>query len=697
MLDMHTPLTNEAQMTLKKWYLKLNMVQVSLLLGLLFSASVWIHEMRSQRADEKQVADHARVISQSLWSLERAAPLDYLYMAMQMHHYAHITVFELSNTAPFIDVSNGNLRPIDRKLEQLGMIRRKTMSTPIYYRNKVIGQLQVDHINKRIYLYLNWFLVTCLIWVGMKFFLQMIQGKQLLEVRVAERTAELQDSKDNLSVTLNSIADGVIATDIRGQVVRMNSVAADITGWVQADAIGHSFTEIFPAVSSDQSLETPDFVSDVFEAGRSVELTAKSKVVSRSGREYLISLSGAPIRKCESGEVIGVVFVLRDMTEAVALQERLQHSEKMRTIGQLAGGIAHDFNNLLGGIMGAGEMLRDLIPPAPETDKYLNMLERTAENAAALTGTLLVFSRRGTDSIQLVNLHDVIDDTVLLLHSTIDRRVEVSTDFETEDCLVRGDQSLLQSVLLNMGINAAHAIQASGTISYRTRIIEMDARTCSLRALQLKPGTYVEISIKDTGCGIDPAALPHIFEPFFTTRQAGKGTGLGLAAVEATAQQHGGAVSVSSELGCGTTFKIYLPQAQKDDHEAVVPAQDYWGNSELILLVDDEDILRESTGAILERLGYKVITATNGREGLDRFREHAFKLVILDMIMPEMNGRDCFAELKKLQPDVRVILSTGYSMKEDIAAMKANGLSHILKKPYKKDDLAKAVYQSLHS
>jgi PAS domain S-box-containing protein len=683
----------------RKWHLKLNMTGVSLLLGGLFCAAVWTVELWRQRADVRQVEEHARVVSSSLWNFDALGPVDYLHIAMRLHNYERMTIVALPNDLPFIHVEDGPLGRLDRWLMHIGLIRRHGMSSPVYYQHELIGRLDVVHVNKRVYSYLYWFLVVCLAWVGMKFFLQMLRGKQLLEIRVAERTAELRASEERLLVTLNSIGDSVIAADVHGIVIGLNPAAAALTGWTQGAAVGRKFNEVC-SISPQNPQEKPvDPVDFVLKAGRRIGLVSRAKLHARNQREYLVSVSGSPIRKTESGDVMGVVFVLRDITEEAALQERLKQSEKMQAIGQLAGGIAHDFNNMLGVIMGAEELLRLIVPASPDSEKYLNLLSSAAGTAAGLTKQLLVFSRQSPSSSEVMDLDRMVGDTASLLESTIDRRINVHRELDAGGCQVRGDRSVLQSALLNMGINASHSIQGCGTITYRTRVVELDARTCSLRGLKLPPGRHIEISILDTGRGIAPEVLPHIFEPFFTTSRNGKGTGLGLAVVEAAVQQHGGAVAVSSTMGKGSCFQIYLQPVRTDQPGAPGSAAESGGGSETILLVDDEDAIRKTTAAMLKMLGYQVIAAANGREGVSQFRKHAAEidLVLLDMVMPEMNGRDCFFELRKIRPDLRVVLCSGFSMQEEVDEMVKNGLCGVLQKPFRKDELADMVYRALHS
>ena len=391
------------------------------------------------------------------------------------------------------------------------------------------------------------------------------------------------------------------------------------------------------------------------------------------------------------------IGTLQDITERVQIEESLFQSEKMQALGQLAGGVAHDFNNMLAGISGAAEMMGFMLPDDKELRDYQSMIMKSTKRAAALTRKLLSFSRTQPLLSENLDLHQLIKDTVALLTSCIDPRIYVSLKLEAEQASIAGDISSLQNAILNIAINASHAMPDGGQISISTAPALLDQAFCNHCQSEIKPGSYIEIDITDTGCGMSRETSKRIFEPFFTTKERDKGTGLGLATALGTIQQHGGTINVHSKIDEGTSFHIFLPvsiatKKTEPPNETLISGQG------TILLVDDDEVMRVTASAILESLGYEVITADNGQTGIDAFKEHLqeIDLVILDMIMPVMNGRDCFNAIKSIKPNACILLSTGFSDQGDVEAMRQTGLCGIIHKPYLSAALSQAVHDALN-
>lgn len=385
-------------------------------------------------------------------------------------------------------------------------------------------------------------------------------GKALDEMTAAlqKRTVELAESRLNLAVTLDSIGDAVITTDIQGHVTRMNPVAETITGWGLTEAIGHPLSEVLDLIHFTSRESLGNHAQKVLSADKSIEIPNPTILRSKTGEEFLIADSGAPIRS-ESGETIGVVLVFRDVTEETAVQEQLRQRQKLDAIGELAGGVAHDFNNMLGGIMGSCELLRKRITDDEKAERYLSLIFEASKRSAELANKLLAFSRRQAPGSTPIDIHTVISDTVALLEKTIDKRIEISVEPAAEASMIVGDCSQLQSVFLNLGINASHAMPDGGTLSFKSSLTELSTAYCKSSIFDIVPGSYIEIEVRDSGSGIAPENLSKIFDPFFTTKEQGKGTGLGLAAAYGTVKQHKGAITVYSESGRGTRFHLLFP------------------------------------------------------------------------------------------------------------------------------------------
>jgi signal transduction histidine kinase/ABC-type amino acid transport substrate-binding protein/ActR/RegA family two-component response regulator len=393
-----------------------------------------------------------------------------------------------------------------------------------------------------------------------------------------------------------------------------------------------------------------------------------------------------------------LIGTLQDITERVRIEASLFQSEKMQALGQLAGGVAHDFNNMLAGISGATEMMGFMLPEDQELHEYQSMILKSTKRASALTHKLLSFSRNQPIITENTNLHQLIRDTAALLKSSIDPRVRISLKLNAEHPIIDGDISALQNAILNIGINASHAMPDGGQLSISTAPALLDQTFCDHCQSSIKPGSYIEIDITDTGCGMTRETCKRIFEPFFTTKERGKGTGLGLASSLGTIEQHGGTINVHSEVNSGTSFHIFLPaspSATKDENNELTTLISGQGT---VLLVEDDEVMRITASAILESLGYQVITADNGKTGLEVFKKDQDKIdmIMLDMIMPVMNGRDCFTAIKAIKPNACILLSTGFSDQEDVDAMRQQGLCGVIHKPYLSAELSKAVDDALH-
>jgi nitrogen-specific signal transduction histidine kinase/CheY-like chemotaxis protein len=398
------------------------------------------------------------------------------------------------------------------------------------------------------------------------------------------------------------------------------------------------------------------------------------------------------------------VGTLQDITEqkqAEAEKERLElqlrQAHKMEAVGTLAGGVAHDFNNLLQAIQGYAELL--LLEKKKESREAnrLREIQRAAGRGAELTKQLLTFSRRVESKLRPTDLNKEVEQVCRLLERTLPKMIEINTDLEDELQIVKVDSGQIEQILMNLAVNARDAMPEGGRLSLRTANVRLDEEF-QRRHPEVPSGDYVVLSASDTGCGIDPEVLPHVFDPFFTTKEVGKGTGLGLAMVYGIVKSHGGYVFCNSALGRGTRFDIYLPvldeipEKEETTGEAGLPS----GN-ETVLVVDDEAAVRDYAKSLLTRFGYSVITAENGSAALDALAdgETAFDLVILDLIMPGMSGRQCLEKILATNPDARVLVASGFASPESREDVFSRGAWGCLDKPYNMQDFLRKVREVL--
>lgn len=500
---------------------------------------------------------------------------------------------------------------------------------------------------------------------------------------------ELKKSKSYISNIIDSMTSLLIAVDVDRNIVHWNLEAEKRIGKSAFEVIGKPVEEAIPRLSED--LEAID--SAMNSNGECFEL---QKEYVFDGTVFYEDITLYPLK---DKNINGVVIRIDDTTKDRAHQEQMNQSRKMEAIGQLAGGIAHDFNNMLAGILGASEMLQVSENSLDEMDQQLvNIIHQAAVKASNLTSKLLAFSRKGSHVTESVNVHTSIDETVEILKRTIDKRVSIVVNRNAELPTVMGDNSALQNSLLNLAINASHAISSEGEIQIETRNVELDEEHCKSSTFDIKAGEFVEIQVRDNGCGIAAENLQKIFEPFFTTKKQGKGTGLGLAAVFGTIQEHNGSIQVYSELGVGTLFSLYLPVNQKEEKESFQKQSEIVQGKGTILLVDDEEILRIAGKAMLQKIGYDVYVASNGCEALKIFsRKHReIDLVLSDMIMPVMNGTELFHKLRTIDASCNVIISSGFTKNESLTTLKKMGLRGFIQKPYTISELSKSIHTVLN-
>jgi len=382
----------------------------------------------------------------------------------------------------------------------------------------------------------------------------------------------------------------------------------------------------------------------------------------------------------------------------LALEKQVRQAQKFEAIGQLAGGIAHDFNNMIGAILGWAELGMDETDADARLHRHFDKVRHQAIRAAALTRQLLAFARRQILEPRDINLNQDVTETLSLLEKVLGSNIEIKTNLTANLPVIRADPTQIEQVIMNLCINARDAMPEGGQLFIETGEVVLDEQQLAAQE-HAKPGRYAMLAVTDTGTGMDAGTLDRIFEPFFTTKDIGKGTGLGLATVYGIVRQHGGFLHVYSELNVGTTFRMYLPLTVtagkiEDLSEDVQPVR---GGSELILIAEDHEGLRDLARETLEGLGYSVITANDGEAAVREFENHCdqIDLLLFDVVLPKMNGPKAYASISRLKPDIPVIFATGYSA--DISLLQEaqhQGLM-VLQKPYDPRDLARRIRDTL--
>jgi len=388
--------------------------------------------------------------------------------------------------------------------------------------------------------------------------------------------------------------------------------------------------------------------------------------------------------------------------EKKKLQQQLFQSQKMESVGRLAGGIAHDFNNLLTGIMGYASLSLKSLPEGTPVSKNIQTIIDVSKRASHLVKQLLLFSRKIPLEFRLLDVNRLIEENVGFIRRMVEETVDIKLDLAPDLPRIRSDQGQLTQVFMNFAINARDAMQGKGVLTIKTERVLPDSDLLSKNAVPEGRG-YLLVSVSDTGCGIDREDLPKIFDPFFTTKEVGKGTGLGLAIVYSIISGHNGWVDVQSVKNQGSTFRVFLPVAAEgspEDEATLAQQQESYRQAirgrETILIVEDEEVLRSFAAEMLKDLGYNVLTAVNGEEGLAVYGENKniINLVVSDMVMPKKSGVELFGELKKITPDLKFILVTGYCLEEAEGHVLRN-MSAIMMKPYTTEKIAALIRKVL--
>lgn len=505
-----------------------------------------------------------------------------------------------------------------------------------------------------------------------------------LENEIAMRTRaeeEREQAIDYVDAIINSMPSTIVGVGADLTVSHWNQLAESVSGLSAEEAKGMDIQEALVQIPLDRD--------EIHRAINSRELVQHQIRDDKNGERFL-DITIFPLDyKGRQGAVIRV----DDVTEQHQMRQELAHTRKLDAIGQLAGGVAHDFNNMLAGIISGAELLSLNSKNDAKAQKYIDIILQAGKQAGDLTHKLLAFARKGKVESTPIDVAKVIYDAASILNHTLDRRIKVDISVDAENTRIIGDLSQIQNALINLGVNGGHAMAGDGVLQIQLKEIIFDEVYCKASPFDIVPGAYLDLEVHDTGVGIAPENIERIFEPFYTTKDVGKGSGLGLSAVYGAVLEHNGAITVYSEPGRGTSFHLYLPLTDVEDTIFKKEADRPISGQGTILIVDDEQVVLVTAKSILESLGYDVILAGNGKDGLQKYREHRadIDLVIIDMIMPEMNGKDCYFAMKAMDNDVKVLLASGFSREADLKELQENGLAGFLHKPYTTVQLSRAV------
>jgi PAS domain S-box-containing protein len=497
-----------------------------------------------------------------------------------------------------------------------------------------------------------------------------------------ERFKSLSENAPIIIFTLNE----------KGVVTYVNQAWEHILGHKRSQLLGRPFIEI---ILPSRTQNYASIFAQLFNGQQSIA-EVKIHIRDTEGSRRLFNTTATANSDAE-GRVNGIIGLAKDVTEAQRLQEQLFQSQKMKAVGTLAGGIAHDFNNLLMGVQANVSLIRHEIDPSNEVlSEKLNRIEDQIQSGASLTRQLLGYARKGKNVVDVIDLNELVMETLNVVERT-NKRIQVECELTSESSHIRADKGQIELVLLNLFLNAVDAMPAGGQLTVNSRSIPGGDPTSD--GTQTQQELNIELTINDTGVGMDAETKARIFEPFFTTKEVGQGTGLGLASVYGIVENHGGRIQVESRIGQGTTFRILLPSAEKK----IIPITprrptELPKSGGKILLVDDEELVLKSCHEMVESLGYEVISTTKPGDALSIYqtRHQQLDLVILDMIMPEMDGAEVFDQLVSINPKIKAIIISGYVDDGRIDTILASGRHDRLRKPFTSFELSQSIARVLN-
>ena len=692
----------------------LNTVSLAMVLLALFSAFVISWEIRFSRIAVGQLREQAAIIANAVWNFDEEGALKYLQAAALISDYESITVFAVNADKPFIEVRGPEAHFLETLFLRAGLISQKELRTSIMHKEKgtVIGWLQVVRWHKTVYVYGYLFLVMGLFLLAFKYFLQTVRAKATLEIAVGERTAELQKSRETLSLILNTVPQAVFWKDREGSYLGCNRVFAVIVGLNEPSQVVGK-TDFGLPWTREEAEAYCAVDGDVIRNNRP-EFRIIEQVQAASGRRLWVDTSKVPL--CDAaGRPFAVLGVFEDITERKqaearekVLMAKLEQGGRMEALGLLAGGVAHDLNNVLGPLVVLPDMISGYIERhgSPDDPEYadvrqdVQILKTSALRAAAVVNDLVVMGRRGQFKKTLIDVNQVVRQVIdsNQIRAIQDKRpdVKIVSELTAESTACLGSDSRLIRVVANLVGNAAEAIEGRGDVVVRT------GRKVFAESYQgyedVPAGEYVIVEVADTGCGIDSKIIARIFEPFFSTKEPSErsGSGLGLSVVHGLVKDHDGFLDVKSEPGKGATFTVYLP-AEEAIVSEMPAATIVVGGHERILIVDDEPGQLVLARRALMKLGYKPTVVSNGEEAVKLFQEAVqagkptpFDLVMTDMCMEGLDGMVVCRKILQLYPTQKLIIISGYSVQEKQNQVKAMGVDW-LGKPYTLEDLARAV------
>ena len=701
----------------------------AIILIVVFSVFIIVYEKGTLKRAQERIDTHARIIEDALWNYNHQGIHEYLKLAAFSDRYEQLTVTH-NNGELFDEIYQEPSNRLDRLLIVLRLIPRVPLDALVYRQDTVIGRVNAIWLPRTIYTHANVFIALVMAFVIIQLYLRLLRSKTRLEERVMERTAELVASNLELKKEIDerirvedalrtselkyrflseNITDVIWTLDLDLNSTYISPAATRVHGW---DAEYRAALTVEKALTPASLKKISRIYSEQLTRAERTDdydrtVTTDLEFVHKDGSTMICEVIASFIVD-ENNRPAGILGVSRDITERrkaedekAELQRQLERSKKMESLGLLAGGVAHDLNNVLSGIVSYPDLLLMDLPPESPLRAPIETIKSSGEKAATIVQDLLTLARRGVSTSEVLNLNDMIREQknsaeylkMLSFYPDIDIVYDLAGDLPN----IKGSAVHLIKTFMNLLVNAAEAQPSGGTITIATQFLYMDRPIRGYAAVAA--GEYVCLQVKDYGEGILATDLPHIFEPFYTRKKMGpSGTGLGLAVVWGTVQDHEGYIDVRSQPGQGTAFDLYFPLCREavKKQDAAIDLAAIEGSGEVVLVVDDMESQRTIAAHLLQRLQYRPHTVDSGEAAVAYLKTNRVDLVVLDMIMePGMDGLETWRQIVQLHPKQRSIIASGYAETEKVKTAQRLGAGEYLKKPYMIDSLGKAIRRAL--
>ncbi len=657
-----------------------------------YISSAYLVIEKDKADSQQQFSTHAAVITGDVWALDASGVSHYLELAIKANHYKNLTVAEPGGDV-LAEVHSAKLDGVEKFLDRTGLIGVRDLQHDLYHENRKIGTLQGEQYVRVVFSLLNILVFLLFICLALIFMLYLVSNRRQLELTVLERTQNLHDSEKRFHDLVNLLPEMVWESDSDGHLQYANKVAISRFGLLDSQLKRPSWFELI--IPKQQNLARRYFQSCI--QGQDEGLK-EFRAIDKEGRDFPVLIRTAVMQK--SGKVVGARSIIIDISDRHSLEKELQRAQKMKAIGVMAGGVAHDLNNILSGVVSYPDLMLMKLPPESELRGLVESVKQSGIRAAEVVSDLLTVARGIAATKQVHNINALIKDfyqspEFLQLKKEYPN-ILFTTDLSPSVLNIFCSHIHIRKCLMNLTVNGAEAISGDGQVTISTEVAQQSI--VSKKRTSEGDRNYTIVKVKDTGQGLSDKDIGHIFEPFYTKKKMGRsGTGLGLSVVWNTMVDHDGWVEVSS-FDSQTIFTLYFPGTSEklSEQTAELNWQQFKGNKQSVLVIDDEESQRDIAEKLLVSLRYKVKCVCSGENALALLEKESFDVLLLDMLMePGMNGLETYKKICAICPQQKAVIASGFSKSAEVQEAMRLGVNVYIAKPYTIEQLGQALAKAL--